>query len=573
MNNGNMSGFSTVLKALFKNHYRFGDGDGKNKRIGYMVLIGLLYLIIVGFFIFLLITFKPLLFSNGQQPQYDALIAMTLYMAMLLTAAMVVLIFGVIFSVNVLYLSKDTDFYSTLPIKSSTLFAAKLSFVYLSESAFSCAVLVPIMITLGVVAKLWWGYYVISLFALLFMPALPLFLAVLVAIPIMFIASKLKHRNIISLIFYMLLFGGGMAVYMFFITSASDIVVDENTVNDIIEMMNVMTYILLPYTALSAGACGYMSFNLSFAPSTAVNLLLFFGISAVLMVIIVLLSKLTYSQAVKANNQTYNEKAKKGSFKASGSTKALVKREYKMAFRNTQTAFQCFMPLLLPIFFAVVLGIVFNNALREVMFDPEVTSDPSFNPAYVKMFILMMTYGVLLMVMGSTANGAFTAFSREGTGIASLKTMPIGINDILKAKLLAWGLPSVCSSLIAAIVAAAFGFEPMTFVLGLFAFILLSADYAVFGLLWDLSKPKLKWTDPMQAIKRNTHATIAIFLSMAVGFLMFMAVIVMSSFDSVTDTAFIAVFWSVAYAGVLIFAIVNILLYRRAKDYYNRIEI
>ena len=101
---------------------------------------------------------------------------------------------------------------------------------------------------------------------------------------------------------------------------------------------------------------------------------------------------------------------------------------------------------------------------------------------------------------------------------------------------------------------------------------LLVVAFVVFGALWDLKSPKLKWTDPMQAIKHNTHVTGGQFICMAVGLVLLVLYMILSGVG-VAENVVMACYWVARYAAVAVFAVVDYLMYRHVNEYYERLEI
>lgn len=553
-----MNSYFTILSALFKNKLRF---DGESSKRGKIVLLSVLavaYVLVMFAVLTVIVELKEFLSIPA--------ISLVFYFFVLLTGALVVLIFGIINLVSTLYLSKDTDFYSMLPVKSSTVFAAKLSYVYLSEAAIIMAILLPVILTFGIVTKAWAAFYIISLAMLIVIPALPLVLAAIFAVPIMFLASKLKNRSIVSLIFYIVLFGGGFALYMYFMFASTNItddgIITEETLETMMSSINAVLYMLYPYTALTMSALGLPSYGLSIGASTVVNLLIFIGISAALFVVLLFLGKFMYAQSAKANNQT-NGKAKKGQFKSASGLRALMKREYISSLRTTQVAFQCYAVFLLPIIFAVMFSITFGNFEQTMVLAGE---------AFDNRFTLLLTFATLFTMLICVNNAAATTFSREGTALASLKNMPVSAKYVLKAKVLAWLVIALPVTAVAVAIVNAINFNFNYLFLSLFAFFPLCAEFVIFGALWDLAAPKLNWTDPRQAIKHNLHTSIGQVFGLISGFILI--VLFISLLVNGVDLDVIStVCWSYIYAMIIVFGIADILLYRKADVYYNRIEI
>ncbi len=548
-----MNNFFIVLKALFKNKFRFGTETSDGKKALLICLFAFSYLVVLFFVLFTTVFMGGFLAQKG--------FATSFYLLLLLTGAGIVLIFGIIFLVNTLYISKDTDFFSMLPIKSSVVFAAKLAYVYICEAVLVVGILLPAVIVFGIVAHAWAWYYLISVATLAVVPALPLALAAIIAVPIMFIAGKMKNRNIVSLIFYVILFLSFFGLYAYIMIAVNNIGDANFDTEKILSATRTIGYVLYPYSSLANAAFGVSVFGLGASASAAVEFFIFVGISAALFAILLLLGKFMYSQSAKANNQTYyGGKAKKGEFKSAGSVKALIKREYMCAMRTTQTTFQCFIVYFLPILFAVVFGFVFRN-MFDGLEEGGVTGSPLF------------LFAVLAIMMSMLCNASITSFSREGSALASLKVMPISIGRIVKSKALAWISLAIPSAVVCAVIASVFDFSIVNLILSILAYSGLAVVYVIFGVLWDLISPKLKWTDPVQAVKHNTHATLGQFICMAGGFLCVIIASVCMALQFISPVISTALFWITLFADVVIFAVIDIVLYGRIGIYYDRIEI
>ena len=524
----NFRAYITILKALVKNKLRFGSDATKSKKVATVILFGFAYVMILAYALLVTVSVGASSPALGITSQF--------YFALLLMAGAFVLIFGIIALVSTLYLAKDTDFYSILPVKSTVIFAAKITFVYISELVIVLAVLIPVLVVYGIVIGAWAWYYVISLLMAFIVPALPLAVASIIAIPVMFVAGKLKNRNIIPLIFYTVLFVGVFALYMYFILQINSIGEDGITDDQLMNFartMEIIRYVFYPFAALSNAALGIPSYGLSVAASTVVELVIFAACSAVLIGVLLLLGNLMYSRSVKENNQTTSSVAKKGEFKAVGGTKALIKREINLAMRTTQTAFQCFSVYFMLIVFAIVFGLMFKNTLKIPEDSGIVVDDGN---------IFFIVCASLTAMLPSAMNAAVTSVSREGTALASLKTLPIDGKKIANAKIITWLVPALAAEIIAIVIANVMYFDAIRLVLSLVLFSALTVALTVFGVLWDFMSPKLKWTNPIQAVKGNAHSNIGMFIGMGAGFVLIAASFVMF-FLGASSLVFNLVFW------------------------------
>ena len=180
-----MSNYVSVLKLLIKNMFR--RDMAKEKSLTKTLLVGLSLLIAYAAIGFLFVT---LIYFMGST--FAAFSLQSEFISMILACGlMVVLIFGIVTVLTCLYFSKDTEFFFALPIKPATIFAAKLTVVYLIELSITALIMLPCLIAAGIVMNLSAIFYVIMPFAVLFTPVIPLVLASVIAIPVMYIVSFL----------------------------------------------------------------------------------------------------------------------------------------------------------------------------------------------------------------------------------------------------------------------------------------------------------------------------------------------------------------------------------------------
>ncbi len=561
--------FGTILGALTKNKLRFDASASQKKKVGLICVFALAYIMAEAFIIMMLYGFTTVLsVMSGYLLYYIDVLKQQLFFGILLVTAAIVLVFGVVYLVATLYLAKDTDFYSTLPVKPSVVFAAKIAFVYLFEVVIVAAVALPAIIVYGALVDAWVGYYFISILCLPIAPAFPLVISAIFAVPVMYIARKVRNRNIIPIIFYCLLFGGFIVLYILPMTSMSSMIESEEVTQDqvmsFVRVVTVIGYILYPYTALSSAAFKLDTFGFGDGGSTAVNILIFVGISAALIIILLLLGKFMYSQAAKANNQTDNSRAKKGEYKSSSQIKTLVKREYLLALRTPSTMFQCFFTLLFPIIFAVIMSMMFKN-----MFVITEQDGTSINA----MFMSPLVFSIVFIMMPVLSNAAITSFSREGIGIEALKSMPVSPKTLVKAKITAWSALGMPIGVASAVIVNIFMFDFLQLFLSILAFLWLPFVYIAFGVLWDMSSPKLVWSDPIQAIKHNTHSTIGQFIGMGAGFVIFILYFVLAISTEASSSTMMAIVWALIYCTLVVFLVIDIILYRRINAYYEKMTV
>ena len=159
-----MRNYWTILKVTMKNAIRPSDSK-KGSRAIYFCALAVLGIIFVVGLVSGTVFMGPAFLEQGMGAEY-----MTI---MFVAAQMVVLIFGTAFMIGVVFFHKDADIVLALPVKASTLFFAKLTYVYLTELAMAAFVVLTSGITLGILGGFGLSFYLILIAASLILPLLP----------------------------------------------------------------------------------------------------------------------------------------------------------------------------------------------------------------------------------------------------------------------------------------------------------------------------------------------------------------------------------------------------------------
>lgn len=237
------------------------------KTVGLAVVCAVLYAAITAGLIFVICYMSAVMSALELESEFIALI--------LTTGLLFVLIFGVVVLLTCLYFSKDTEFFLALPVKPSTVFAAKMAIVYLTELVTAALLMLPLMITAGIMMKLGVLYYVMIPFAIVFLPAIPLFIASIISIPIMYLVSFFRNRGALGSIFVLLLMGGLFAGYYVLVMNMQDLNPDNIDVEAVRNMFVKIVRVLYPLYALGRAMTAAPVFGLGVAASVAVNIFIF----------------------------------------------------------------------------------------------------------------------------------------------------------------------------------------------------------------------------------------------------------------------------------------------------------
>ena len=496
-----MNNYKAIIKLLLKD--RFAT-RGK-RHLGFFAALAVAYgCIMVGFVTTIIFLAKQL--GRAYAPQL-----MTLIMVM---DCLMVFAFGIFSIIGSLYLSKDNEFMLALPVKASTVYAAKISYIYLTEFVMSAALLLPSMLAMGITLGLGPMFYLGLLLALVFTPALPVFLAAIVAAPLMYIVSFFRNKGAFTSIASLVVFAAFFAAY-YVVVGRFGSGEGEASVA-LLGSLNNVCNVFYPYYAIAKFSLLVPYAGFSTAASAFLNFIIFFFGMLALAGLSVLISSFVYRKSI--SSQLENGRKKKtveGTFASSGVVKALVKREWKDILRNSTYAMQCLAGVIIsPILVAFFAFTSVDTGGAGSQFSADI------------MQWLMIT--MLILLLGAAINvGASTCFSRDGQTYYYVKMMPVSIFRQLKAKRILYTSISIVSTTLGVIVAtigiAMHGTARFAWWMPILIWILgITTSFAIvnFAIFMDFSRPNLYWKTYREIAKNSRNAMVPTLIGMVIAFVL-----------------------------------------------------
>ncbi len=564
-----MNNYVSVLKLLIKNMFR--RDRAKAKSFGKMLLVVFGLLITYAAVSFLFIT---LIYFMGSS--FAAFSLQSEFVSMILACGlMVVLIFGIVTVLTCLYFSRDTEFFFALPIKPAVVFAAKLTVVYLAELAVTALIMIPCLITAGIVMNLPAIFYVLLPIAVLFTPVIPLVLATIISIPVMYVVSFLKNRGALGSIVVIVLFGAFFGLYYAGVSQMQNINPQEIDLSGMQDMFRKIASTMYPLYALARAMTATPVFGLGAAASVAVNLAIYFGIVVALGALVLFISSTVYRRG--ASGQLEGAKRNKTanvSYRGSSTVKALMKKEWREILRTPAFALNC----LLGIVMCPIIVVFFGLTTKTSMAAGEMASQSEAQIQIMRTVMkFMMLWFVMFMSVGTNA-GPATALSREGEKFYYTKIIPVDYKTQLKAKSYVYIIISSISSVFGSVAMAILDFNISFFVCSLIFLLIYNFAAVHFGMLLDVNNPKLKWTTPNEAVKHNKNVMITVFGCMFVSMLLAVAsgalnVVVMRSGSVSGTVANLVSLGALIAVTVAAAAIMYVMFYKNCERKIDEIEV
>ena len=502
-----MSRYIVLTKILLKNNINLSsDKKKKAKTIALWILIAAAFAPTIGIIVNSINTGYNLLSRINQEGLILAL--------GISSVSIFVFFFGIFYSLNVLYFTKDIENLLPLPLKPSEILGAKFTVALLYEYLTELVLFLPILIVYGVKSSASFIYYAYGIIIFLILPLAPLGIVSVLNMIIMSFTNLGKHKDKLKII-------GGIGVM--FIAIGINIFmqkfgVSSNNPDQMIKMItsgnNSLVQLsnkLFPGSSIAAKALVFSSTTQGF-----LNLLFYIILTLIVVLVLLVLGEKLYFKGIVGISETYSKRKELNSEQLSKFSErpspliALTMRELKILFRTPVYFMNCIiMNFLWPVFLLIPM-VTQPQLFKELEKVTAIIRDPSISAIIVGMALAV---GVFL---GASNLITATAISREGQNIFISKYIPVDYTTQFAAKILSGMIMGVVSIIVMLLMAIVLIKAPLYLVvMSLIVSIpgLLFSSMA--GLLIDLNYPKLNWDNEVKAVKQNFNG----FLSLIVGVL------------------------------------------------------
>lgn len=467
--------------------------DGKKKRRAVFRAAGVLILILLA--LGTIISLEYLIYSGLDMIRMPMVLpGMAIFLSMVLT-----LVLGLFQSLSELFQGKDAPFLAVLPLTSRTVFAARLTTLYLSELVIDAVLCLPAFVLYSIGRQSALPVLLTGLPTLILLPVLPLSAVALIAYLLMRVSVFARHRESIVMALSMLV----AIAYSIGVT-----------------LMNQQDGNPAAYAVMLASQNGLLEKLLgAFPPALwatkgligdAVMLLLFAAVSLAAAALVILAAGPGYlEQALSSTERTVHRTRRTESFgwRKGSAFRALHGLEWKELLRTPAWAYNSLVGVIMfPLMIAIGFVAGFSKAGDSIESMRMLLGN--VDPGYVA----LVTSGVIML--GSMVNPAVsTAISREGGRWPFALTLPVQQKVRFRAKLMVgMEINAVCMVMVAA-VAWYLVRMPILWLLAALGVALMNGLAAAALSLWvDAKRPQLNWTTEMEAIKKNFNQVIGMML-------------------------------------------------------------
>ncbi|MDR2043339.1 MAG: hypothetical protein LBQ15_03045 [Clostridium sp.] len=466
-----------LLSGVWKIQGAQKPGAGKAVSAVFLGLIAA-----AGFFVMLYEMFAAMC-----EPYFSAGIGW-LYFAMLAILVFALCVVSTIFTAAaVVFGAKDNELLLSMPIKPSAILISRVLVLLASEYVFTfiaaLAAFVPWLMGGHAAAR----GVVFFAAGVLLLPPMSLSVALLLAWLLSLVSSKLRYKNVLTLIISVLFLLGYLFVYGNLQSYLGELAAKGG------ELAEAFRKAMPPF----------YSFGVSAASGAAGNLAFFAVWALAPFAAALLLLGANYKKTLTVNRGSrkvvYHEKQTS----AQGTLAALVGKEMAKFWSRPMVVLNSSIGSVFMLISPVVL-------LPGVGILPQITAlAPLLHASPAALFAAILAFLSCADVLSASL------VSLEGKSLWIVKSLPVSAQSVLRAKVLTHLLSSSLPCLFSAVcVGAAFAESLADWLLILFVPQTMVALIAVMGLAVNLHFPKFDWTNEIYVVKQGMSAMLTIFGSM-----------------------------------------------------------
>jgi ABC-2 type transport system permease protein len=409
-------------------------------------------------------------------------------------------------------------------------------------------------------------FWILLPFAALLLPVIPLLLASLLSFPIMYLVSFLRKRQalalVASLVGFLILFG------LYFVGISA-----LNSIGSSLDGEE-FEFVLITESTRAIIEGFRHAYPINFLSQAMMNgsllhLLYFILSTAGLLGVSLLIAQLLYKRSVIAGLESsghskssstdiFAKLRESATDPQENLDKSLLTKEFKLLSRELGFAFQSYLGVLAAPIFIFLFGTLLAPVFDFSSIDIEGEELPEFMGS---LFFISMGLFMILIFLGGTNYTAYVAFTREGKYFYMNKYLPVPYERLFRIKSLFATLVSatgiVLSSIAFIIVLALNGEHILNAMLQgiLLTGVVIPITYSLnkLGVIRDLRRPKLNWSNMQEALKNNLYASVPTFIALAAGFVIMIAGSIISFLSPfLHDALLYTVFWFIAYASAAV---------------------
>lgn len=408
-----------------------------------------------------------------------------MFMALLSLIGVALGVFGSVFNTFAsLYQAKDNDMLLSMPVSTSVILIARLAGVYALGLMYEIIVMIPTLIVFFIHSKVGVSGVIFTILIPLVLSVLILALSCVIGWLVAIISSKVKNKNIITVILSLIF----IAAYYYVYGKAYDI------------LQQIMA--APEMAAKKVKSILYLFYHMGLASQgNASSMLIFTAIVLVMMGLVYLVLSRSFVKIATANPGVAKVKYREKAVKSQSVNSALFGKEIRRFLGSPTYMLNCGLGIVMMVVAAIAMLIKGQNVIKTL------------NMAFGAVDGLVpMAACAALCVIVSMNDLTAPSVSLEGKNLWILQAFPVSGWQVLMAKLnMHLVLTLIPASLLTASVLWMLKPETVYLIMIPIIVVLFILFMAVIGLVLNLKMPNLTWTNEAIPVKQSMGVMIALF--------------------------------------------------------------
>ena len=481
-----------------------------------------------------------------------------------------IVLFGIYYVISAFYFSRDLELLIPLPLRPGEVMTSKFAVIVINEYLTIALVVLPVLLTFGVLAGGGAGFWVNAVLVYAALPVIPLALVSLAVVAMMRFINISRKKDALILAGSILLIVLVLALQIALGRTAGGPKGIETSTQAVAAFFTSPDSLLNRVGAFfPPGIWATRAVAGGFSGEGLMYLALFLGVSAGFFVGLIALSERLFYRGLVGLAETTGKKRRltraEMSRRVSSGRRAVAAvfgREWKIMNRTPIFLLNgTLVVVLFPALFVLMAtmdsgrggsgggGSGDTMALLKIMM--------SANP-----LIVILATALFMTVCGSLNGTSSSTFSREGTQFWLSRVIPVAPREQAAAKFLHSYLVAALGVVTAGVVSVAVMHLKAAYLaaaagLALVAGVLLT----VVGMAIDLARPLLDWTNPQKAIKQNLNVLLAMLADVGILTVFFFAAKALIKAKLSTGAVL-----GVMFAGLAVLAAAGYLILLRFAD-------
>lgn len=428
---------------------------------------------------------------------------------MAMVTAMMTLLTSLLRGGKAIFAPNDYDFLMSLPVPKKSIAVANAVSGYVYDLLYIVIFFLPASAVYAYMVRPSAIFYLLLIPTLLILPLIPYVIGSAVGILVAYLASRVKNKNLMTIVINLLIFFSIFSVSTMSGALAED---EEMIVSMMTALSEKVRYVYYPALLCGEGLGGNLISWLLFAVPSILLFALFIAFASKFYSNIH--DFMTLTPSVKAKKKKRTVSLTNGKKTTVG--KILLKREFKRYFATPSYVVNTIIGPILIIVIAVVFAFVPMTALFEV--DAEAPAEDVMSPEDFSDFMFSLVPAILVFPVIMTTTSA-SSISLEGESRYILKSSPLKKKDIYSAKILHNILLLIPAVIVAWIILAVKGIVSGVGILPIISILILPVAFSVFvsvfGLWCNLKNQKYDWKNEIEIVKQSTAVMIVVLFGMA----------------------------------------------------------